>query len=347
MPGIFAQRLKTARIQNGLTQEELGGKLGITKQAVSKYERGKMEPDSQVLIALSRILQVKPDYFFRPFRVSLEEVEFRKRAALSGRKLEGIKSRIADKLERYLELEEHLNIKTAFENPLSGQKMEQPEDLELAAEFLHKHWQLGFNPIPNVVEMLEDAEVKVVEVEVDGKFDGLSTFVSGQIPVIVLNKSFDPLRKRFTALHELGHLLLGLPPDADKEKWCNRFAGAMLMPAPVFRAELGERRVHIDLNELIAIKEYYGISAQAIMYRAKELGVINEAASRRFWQFVNSDPEHKKEAGWGQYPGKETSSRFSQLLFRAVAQETVSIAKAAALDNVSVSEFRNKLQLVS
>lgn len=350
MSNIFAQRLKAARIQNGITQEELGSRLRITKQAVSKYERGKMEPDSQVLIALSEALQVKPDYFFRPFRVSLEEVEFRKQAALSGRKLESIKNRIADKLERYLELEEHLNMPAAFSNPLARRIISGAEEVEAAAEYLHERWKLGYNPIPNVVEMLEDVGIKVAEVEVDGRFDGLSTFVAEQVPVVVLNQAFDALRKRFTALHELGHLLLNFFPDTplqEKERLCNRFAGAMLMPGPVFRAELGEKRLHISLNELVAIKEYYGISVQAIMYRAHGLGVINKATARRFWQFVNSDPKHKKEIGWGRYPGNETSSRFEQLLFRAVAQGVVSIAKGAALANVSVSEFRDKLLLVS
>lgn len=350
MENPFGQRLKLARLQKGMTQEELGEALGISKQAVSKYERGKMLPDSQVLIALSKLLQLKPDYFFRPFKISLDGVAFRKRATLTGPKLESLKALISDRLERYLELEEHLNIQTRFENPLADRIIRDGENVEAAAEYLLEYWQLGFNPLPNIVEMLEDAEVKVVLVAADPAFDGLSAMLNGQIPVIVLNEDFDNLRKRFTALHELGHLLLNFEPglsDKQREKLCNRFAGAMLMPRRVIRSELGEKRAHISLNELIAIKEYYGISVQAIMYRAHEMGIINEAAARRFWQFVRSNPDHQLEKGWGEYQGQERSGRFEQLLFHAVAEEVLSIGKAAALANVSVSDLREKLRIVS
>jgi Zn-dependent peptidase ImmA (M78 family) len=56
--------------------------------------------------------------------------------------------------------------------------------------------------------MLEDNFIKVVEVDKPLDFDGLSAFVDNKIPVIAVNKNFPIERKRFTLLHELGHLLL-------------------------------------------------------------------------------------------------------------------------------------------
>lgn len=69
----------------------------------------------------------------------------------------------------------------------------------------------------------------------------------------------------------------------DKEKICNRFAGAMLIPRQSLRAELGKKRHEITLNELIEIKNSYGISVQAIMCRAADLGIVPKAVSVRFW----------------------------------------------------------------
>lgn len=350
MTSAFPNRLKAARHKAGLTQEQLAHELGITKQAVSKYEQGKMLPDSSVLIKLARLLGFKPDYFFREYRISLEKVDFRKRASLSGKQLEGVKTEILDKLERYLELEEHLNLPAQFENPLAGAKISHGDDVEKAAQLLLQQWGLGVNPIPNVIEMLEDASIKVVETAADGRFDGLSAMLDESIPVIVLNAGFDLIRKRFTALHELGHLLLSFSGELslrEKERLCNRFAGALLLPRQAAESELGKFRKHISLNELIRIKESYGISVQAIMYRAGDLGILPQSALDRFWRFRNSDPQHRLETGWGEYQGVERSSRFEQLLFQAVAEEIISLSKAASLAGMSLGEFRNQLMIVA
>jgi predicted HTH domain antitoxin len=44
-----------------------------------------------------------------------------------------------------------------------------------------------------------------------------------------------------------------------------------------------------------------------------------------------------------EYIGEEKSNRFEQLLFRALAEELISMSKAAALNNQSMAEFRGKL----
>jgi len=104
----FSQRLKNARVMNGLSMDDLCKKLNniVSKQSISKYESGKMMPDSTVLIALSNALNVKIDYFFRPLSVSLGNIEFRKKTKLSNRELLTIKEIIRDKLERYVEVED-------------------------------------------------------------------------------------------------------------------------------------------------------------------------------------------------------------------------------------------------
>lgn len=349
MSSPFPERLKAARLRAGLTQQGLADRLEVTKQAVSKYEQGKMLADSQVLIRLSKVLEVKPDYFFRPFRVSLGEVAFRKRESLSGRKLEGIKAEIAGRLERYLELEEYLGQRTPFQNPLAGRSIAAVEEVEAAAEKLLATWNLGTNPIPNVLGALEEVAIKVVEVETDGRFDGLSAWLDSSIPVIVLNQGFDLLRKRFTALHELGHLLLSFAPELSekqREQACNRFAAALLLPRQAALAELGKKRQHISLQELIQIKESYGISVQATMYRAGDLGIISESTLQRFWKFRNSRPEYRLETGWGQYRGQESSGRYTQLLYHAVAEEIISMSKGAYLADMDLESFRKNVRLV-
>lgn len=57
----FANRLAELRKEKGLSQEDLAEKLGVSRQAVSKWERGEATPDSDNLIALSSIYGVSLD----------------------------------------------------------------------------------------------------------------------------------------------------------------------------------------------------------------------------------------------------------------------------------------------
>ena len=52
------EKLQTLRKQNSFSQEELAEKLGVSRQAVSKWESGAAIPEVEKLIELSRIFGV-------------------------------------------------------------------------------------------------------------------------------------------------------------------------------------------------------------------------------------------------------------------------------------------------
>jgi len=56
-----AARLAELRREHGLSQEELAEKLGVSRQAVSKWERAESSPDTDNLIALARLYGVTLD----------------------------------------------------------------------------------------------------------------------------------------------------------------------------------------------------------------------------------------------------------------------------------------------
>jgi transcriptional regulator with XRE-family HTH domain len=58
------QLLRTRRLLLGMSQERLGGLLGVTYQQVQKYERGANRIGSSRLHELCRILSVPVSYFF-------------------------------------------------------------------------------------------------------------------------------------------------------------------------------------------------------------------------------------------------------------------------------------------
>jgi Zn-dependent peptidase ImmA (M78 family)/transcriptional regulator with XRE-family HTH domain len=337
----FAERLKSARKMKGWSLQELADNTdhSITKQALNKYEQNVMKPSGTVLLALAKALDIKPDYFLKTSNIQIAPVEFRKKAKLSAKHEESIKERVKDLLERYLEVEGLLNINTKFNNPIKNRVIAAVEDVEKATLKLIDEWHLGYDPIPNVLEMLEDNAIKVIEIDAPDEFDGLSTFV-GDIPVVVVNKNYTIERKRFTALHELGHIVLNIEEGADKERICHAFAGAMLLPDDSLERLIGEKRNNIAMGELVSIKEQFGISVQAIMMRASLKEIIDKNAATRFWQNMR---RNKKEEGLGTFVGREKSYRFEHLICRLAAEEIVSLSKAANLAGMKMAALRDIL----
>lgn len=334
----------------GLSMDALSDRLGhlITKQSISKYECGKMMPDSRSLIALAQALDVSVDYLFRPITFAIEHIEFRKKANLGEKKVQAIKAEIKDKIERYLEIESLYDMPIENVAGFSNVSIDGEDDIFPIAEEIKKRWLVGEDGINNLIEILEDNRIKVIEIDADSSFDGLSGYINGKIPVVVLNANFPSERKRFTALHEVGHLVLKFAEDVDKktvEHLCNLFASEMLISRAVFIQKLGANRNDISLKELIDIQKQFGISIDALMYKARQLNIITERRYITYCKKKNYMPEFKALAEENRTKD-EASGRFERLVFRALADEIISISKAGVLLGRSINEVREELALV-
>ena len=58
----LAEKLKEARRQSGLSQEQLAEKLSVSRSAIAKWESGKGMPDVENLKAIAKLLNVSVDY---------------------------------------------------------------------------------------------------------------------------------------------------------------------------------------------------------------------------------------------------------------------------------------------
>ena len=59
---MVGERIRNLRIDARMTQEELGLKVGVTKQTVSSWEKGISTPNYDILVELSNIFQVSTDF---------------------------------------------------------------------------------------------------------------------------------------------------------------------------------------------------------------------------------------------------------------------------------------------
>ena len=340
---MFGDRLKRARIKAGFSMQDLvdNAQNIVTKQAISQYEKDQKSPSSTVLIALANALGVGVEYFFRTVEVKINKVDFRKHSSLGVKKQETIKEKVQEYLERYLQIENILEINAKFDNPIANDPVNDFDDLEQLALNLRSSWNLGIDSIDNIIEMLELQNIKVILIEDEKHFNGLSGEANEDKnhPFVVLNNSNELTadRKRFTAIHELAHLVLP-QHELNAEKASDRFSGAFLFPKDSVFSEFGEKRTKISLEELNHVKQKYGISIAGIVFRLYHLDIIGEAMFNRFWIKNRTDKFDEK------FPYKKPmkTARFENLLGHAYSEELISLSKLAELSGLNVDAALKK-----
>jgi Zn-dependent peptidase ImmA (M78 family) len=353
---MIGHRLKIARAAAGLSLRGLADAMAglVTAQAIGKYERDEDMPGSRVLIALAEALGVTEDYLLSEDEIALEGVDFRKKARSSAREEAMLEAQTIHMLERYLALENLLQLRSVdWEQPRSApHPVADLRDAEDAARSVREDWGLGNDPIPNLAELLEERGVKVMSLDLDD-IDGLAARVRRRgrdaARVIVIKRSTWSERKRFNLAHELGHMCMSVSGKLDEEKAAHRFAGAFLMPADVLRAEVGASRSSLSLGELVALKERFGVSMQALAFRCKDLGIINQAAFGRLFAVFT-------ERGWRRAPYAEPATmkpeleeprRFERLCYRALAEGVIGESRAAELLGITARELDARLDQVA
>lgn len=341
---MIGQRLQRARKAAGLSLRDLGEQLGLTHAAIKKYEDEQATPSSTTLLKLARALNVRTEYFFRPETFALDGIEYRKRSSLSKKRLGAIEHEVLDQIERRIELESLFPAPPIVPfAPVDGlpARIGDLAQIEDAAETVRKAWDLGYDPIPDLIDVLETHGTRVfmIDANADPKFDGLAASVN-LMPIVVVGSNWPGDRQRFTLAHELGHLILTgrLAPEINEEMACNRFAGAFLIPRPSVLQELGAHRSYIEPKELALLKEEFGLSMAGILYRARDLGIVIPAWHTEQAKRFRIKGWHLTEPG-KPYPA-EKAHLFEQLVFHALAEDYIGESKAAELMQLSLTAFQ-------
>jgi Zn-dependent peptidase ImmA (M78 family)/DNA-binding XRE family transcriptional regulator len=302
-PMNIGDRLKQIRLARGFSLEELAAEMGgiVTKQSLSKYEKGKSEPSLRVLNALALSLGVKSAYFYETPSFTVKFHGFRKMSALGVREQEKVQNRISQLLEDRIKLQKFSSEERVFDFPIHAYSALRPQDVEKASLEIRDNWNLGLAPVSSVVETLEEKRIHVLEIDEGIHFDGQSATIEENnriFSVAVISRRVEAgERQRLTLLHELGHVVLKPLKDNPKanEQAAFRFAASFLVPEDELKNLVGERRRFLDVEELIALKKRFGISIQALLYRMKDLAIISESQHRNWCIYINKRGWKKKE----------------------------------------------------
>ena len=307
-------RLREARNMCGYSLDQFvkAANLRVTRQSIYNYERGVMQPKPEMVKVFADTLGVSEHYFYgNSTKIDIPMLRTTGDDLLSEEELQHFEVMLSYWAERYLLMEKKVGLKSDFSNPLADITVSTLDDVILAADRLREVWKCGNGPLPAVLRLMERKGIKILSTELPDGILGLSTFADESHPLIVVDMRPQKTtieRLRFTACHELAHILLYFSDDCNVEKMCNKFANFFLFPKQTFIEEMGaEHRNQLTLEEMIDLKELYGISIAAQVHAAWDLRMISR--EHYDWWYDEMIKKNRLEEGWGIYSFPETIGR--------------------------------------
>jgi Zn-dependent peptidase ImmA (M78 family)/DNA-binding XRE family transcriptional regulator len=295
-------RLKQLRIARGLSLDQLAAALSnlVTKQSLSKYETGQSTPSPSVATKLAEFFGITAAQLWAAPKTEIKLLAYRKMQALGKKAAAQLEASVAEEFERRVDLQERCLGGLRVNVPIHRYPVSSEEEAEHAAMLLRAQWQLGVDPIGDVIALFEEKLVHVIEIPGGNDFDGLSAVAfrtdAGRVAAAVVSKDSAPSdRQRFNLVHELAHIVMQPASGVDEERMANRFAGAFLIPSSVLIRELGASRTSLSLPELEMLKRYFKASIQCIVVRAFQLGIISKPTYSSTFVYIDKMGWRKNE----------------------------------------------------
>lgn len=280
MDSVFnGTNLRLARQCQSYSLNEVGDAVGKSRQYIHRLETGRDTPTSELVGGLARFLKVEPSFLhdYAGTMIGEEAYHFRKLATTRVTTKQAALAK-GELFRRFVDfIDSQLRLPTCDFPSFEGGE---PEDIERVAERCRAYWGLGLGPIGNMIRVAENAGAVVTTFhDVSHEVDALS--ISARRPIIVTNNTKgSACRVRFDIAHEIGHFVMHeamQTGDRATEAEANRFAGAFLLPRATFAKVFPPLRgSSLNWAGISQLKMEWKVSKAAILYRARQLGLISE-----------------------------------------------------------------------
>lgn len=294
MKRFLGERIKSARLYNGLTVEELAEKVGVSKQAISQYENNLVELPLEKVFILSNALNFPIDYFTNKHEQSVEigTTYFRSLLRTNSKARKQQETRLEHLGVIYSFLNQYIDF-PALNLPTFGAELS-PKD---AARELRNFWGIGSSPIDNITHLLEENGILITLLETSTKdidaFSQRESINGKEVFFIAVSKETQSAsRFQFDIAHELGHIilhewsenveLLDREQFKTREKEANSFASEFLLPSDAYYEDAVG--IFNRVESYIPLKRKWKVSIGAMAYKNRELGII----SQRQYQYLLS-----------------------------------------------------------
>jgi Zn-dependent peptidase ImmA (M78 family)/DNA-binding XRE family transcriptional regulator len=348
MAKIIPERIREAREAVGLTDEQFADAIGVSRQSVGYYETGASTPRGEIFSRIIAVTRQPPSFFtiLRPkggerFRMpnwrSLKRMQRPDRLRV-GRRLEWA-FYVTEFLAEFVELPPvnlpEINFDFETDND---------EKIEQIAEQLRDFWGIGFGPITDLAPLLEYNGIVLVEEEVRcDDMDAVSRWQGGRPFILYSNDVESYPRRLFNIAHELGHIVLHTGVEVNSkildrmENQANRFAGAFLLPRRTFSQEVA----NTSIDYFLSLKGRWRVAVAAMVYRCKELSILNPHQVKYLWKQMNVRGIRKREPFDTSFPLSKPSVLGSalEMVLEARLKQPTQIAEELALNASDVESL--------
>ncbi len=288
---IISSRITEAREARAKSMEDLASDIGVTRQSISKYERGIVRPSPEMLQAISYSLGFPTEFFYKSeaeINAGSSPLFFRSKSNIAKKVKIACKyqikwtDEIKKQLEKYVDfIERDLPTIDKDYEDLSF------EDIEEIALTIRKDWDIDDDPINDLIGLLENKGVIVTQFATNSfctfkGIDAFSCWKDGTPYILYHSIPKSAVRTRFSILHELGHLIMhsSIAEDDSVKKeivdladmQADRFAAAFLLPATSFPKDIRST----SLISLEAVKKKWGCAMSTIIRRCETLELLTE-----------------------------------------------------------------------
>jgi Zn-dependent peptidase ImmA (M78 family)/DNA-binding XRE family transcriptional regulator len=372
----LAKRLRRARVNVGLSQDDVAAELGVLRPTISQIESGNRGVSSIELVRLASLYR-RPlvSFFDEDFEEALSEdpltLLFRAVELKPGDMW--VVEEFENFCHAYRDLEKLLGLE-GEKDPLPDygeigephNKLEAIRQGEKVADEERRRLGLGDDPIRDVFELLEGQGVCLfVRPLRESGISGLFLYDKKIGPCILINGVEHPSRLTFDAAHEYAHVLLdrrlrahvtlsGQPEEHEEllEVRANRFAAAFLMPAEgierfLWDLDMVRGRHRSDVVDILYLQRTFGVSYQAALYRLQNLSWIDQAKRK---ELGDEQPEvlarvlglpEEGKADLDRFEGeKGYPLRYKYLALEAYQREKISLNRLAELLHLDIEDTR-------
>ncbi|MFI7462890.1 helix-turn-helix domain-containing protein [Nonomuraea sp. NPDC049646] len=336
----IGERVRECRMAADMSQEELASELKLDRTMIAKIERGVRRVDALELARLSAVLRVPLSYFLDPAplvvsrRAELADDTVTDASRQSHRLEVALSAWLAD-IRQLVDL-------GVFSPPETRRCPGPVQDIagaRRAALWVRERLGHRAEPIDSLMSVCERLGQLVAVVEVPGEGASL---VEGDMAVAVVSKHGDPGRRRATAAHELGHLIVGDEYSTDigvhasrddREAIIDAFAAELLLPVEAFRAAArtdgAARR-----EDLVVLAARFRASWSLTVRQAVEAGAVTRGVAKEMRRRNPTRAELMEAVGWAPQPDLEAvrvPPSFAHAVLEAFKRSLITESRAVEL----------------
>ncbi len=351
---FIGENIRFLRRSKNLTLIQLASKIGIQEGPLGRIERGLNLPSASVIYQLTKVLGVTADAIFSS---DISRVQAGSRAgaffvALPSRLTslpKNIISACNEIMAGFHALEDICGAQKHAYLPLSLSFEPDYEGMDHLASRVRNYLGIGDAVVFDYFELFENFGLRIILFSFQRAAKDLDS-LSFYEPAIhnaffFLNSRKNPEKQLFSLCFELGKILIfnelrmasgPLFPVSHEEhpgqrlinyeRAAKRFSASFLMPEQAVRKTIGQLGVARDnwsWDLLLRIKNRFGVSTEAFLYRLTELGLISDHLSQKFKIRITSfydqtnfsEPDHSKRC-------LNPNGRFFDLLLTAKGIES-------------------------